>query len=115
MNGQIIYVLNRLHVKAAELCLANSGNNRVITTKYMSTLIASTARVHALLFLSRGVGKVYCDVITRSRLQLINTLIDTFFSKLRAFLTGQKRRKASDIYKEARWHSGRIFSGSKNS
>ena len=55
---------NRLHGKAAELCLANSGNNRVTTTKYMSTLIASTACVHsmcprhALLLLSCGVGKV---------------------------------------------------------
>ena len=53
---QIIYMFtdayrclltNRLHGKAAELCLANSGNNRVTTTRYMSTLIASTARVHS--------------------------------------------------------------------
>ena len=48
MNGQIICVYrglltNRLHGKAAELSLANSGNNRVTTTKYMS--IASTADV----------------------------------------------------------------------
>ena len=33
---------NRLHGKAAELCLANSGNNRITNKKYMSTLIAST-------------------------------------------------------------------------
>ena len=30
--------------------------------------------------------KFSCDVITRSCLQVINTLIDTLFSKLRAFL-----------------------------
>ena len=35
--------------------------------------------------------KFYCDVITRSCLQLINTLIDAFFSKLDAFLVDQKR------------------------
>ena len=41
--------------------------------------------------------KSYCEVITRSHLQLINTLIETFFSKLRAFLVEQKgRRKAND-------------------
>ena len=34
--------------------------------------------------------KFYCDVITRSRLQLIKTSIDTFFSKLRAFLADKK-------------------------
>ena len=37
--------------------------------------------------------KFYCDLITRSHLQPINTLIDTFFSKLRAFLVEQRRRK----------------------
>ena len=36
-------------------------------------------------------------VITRSRLQPINTLINTFFSKLRAFLVEQRgRKKAND-------------------
>jgi len=40
--------------------------------------------------------KFCCDVITSSRLQLINTSIDTFSSKLRAFLVEQKRRKAND-------------------
>ena len=36
MNGQIVYVFtNRLHGKAAELCLANSWNNSVTTTKYI--------------------------------------------------------------------------------
>ena len=34
--------------------------------------------------------KFYCDVMTRSRLQQINTSIYTFFSKLNAFLTEQK-------------------------
>ena len=36
---------SRLHGKAAELCLAMSGNNRVTTTTYMITLIASTAHI----------------------------------------------------------------------
>ena len=42
----------------------------------MSTLIASTARV------TLSMVKFYCDVISRSCSQLINNLIDTFFSKL---------------------------------
>ena len=55
---------NRLKGKAAELCLANitariTEYNRVTTTKYMSTLIASsTCTRPALLYLSCGVGKV---------------------------------------------------------
>ena len=36
--------------------------------------------------------KCYCDVIARSRLQLINTSIDTFFSKLDAFLVEEKEQ-----------------------
>ena len=39
-----------------------------------------------LLFLSRVLVKFYCDVITRSRLQLINTSIETSFSEFHAFL-----------------------------
>ena len=44
---------NRLHGKGAELCLANSQNNSVITTKHMST-----THVRTYVFLSRGVSKV---------------------------------------------------------
>ena len=33
-----------------------------------------------------------CEIITRSRVQLINTSIDTFFSKLRTFLIEQRKR-----------------------
>ena len=33
----------------------------------------------------------YCDVITRSHLQLINTLINAFFSTLHAFLAEQRK------------------------
>ena len=63
--------------------MANSRNNRVTTKKYMSTSIAS-----ALLFLSRGFGKVfYCD---QKPLTAINTSIDTFFSKLPAVLAERK-------------------------
>ena len=36
-------------------------------------------------------AKFFLDIITTSSFQLINTLIDTFFSKLNAFLTEQKR------------------------
>ena len=39
---------NRLHGKAAELCLANSGNNRVTTTKYMSTLASTALSPHVM-------------------------------------------------------------------
>ena len=74
MNGQfrLLYrrlLANCLHGKAAELCLANSGNIKVATTKYV---------------------KFHCDVITRSSLQLINTSINIFFSKLRAFLRNKE-------------------------
>ena len=96
MNAEIICVYrhlftNHLHGKAAELCLANSRNNRVTTTKYMSKLIASKySFYHAVLV------KFYCDVITRCHLQLINTSINTsintFFSKFRTFLAEQRRR-----------------------
>ena len=55
-----------------------------------STLTAFMAQ---LLFLSRVLVKFYCDIITRNRLQPINTSIDTFFSKLRAFLVEQRRRR----------------------
>ena len=43
--------------------------------------------------------KFYCDVITRSRLQLINTSIDTFFkiSYFRAFLVEQRRRRKAKV------------------
>ena len=39
-----------LHGRAADLCLANSWNNSVTTTKCMTQ--------HTLLFLSQGIGKV---------------------------------------------------------
>ena len=61
--------LQTLVNKCAELCLANSRNNTVTTIKYIEYMSV----------------KFYCDVITRSRLRIINTSIDTFFSKLRAF------------------------------
>ena len=87
MNRRIIIVYvcsykrlltNRLHDKAAELELANSWNHCVTTTKYLE-YIRSIHGTH------------------RSRLQLINTSIDTFFSELRAFLADQRRtRKAND-------------------
>ena len=101
MNRRIVYVCsykrlqtNRLHSKAAELELANSWNHCVTTTKYLE-YIHSIHGTHYTLY--TWVIKFYCDVITRSRLQLINTSIDTFFSELRAFLADQRRtRKAND-------------------
>ena len=77
---------NCLQGKAAE-------NHCVTTTKYISASLALAARV--TLSITR-ITKFHCDVITRSRLQPINTLIDTFFSKFRAFLVDQRRRKKSN-------------------
>ena len=54
----------------------------------LSTLIAFTA---VLFFLSCVLIKFYCDVITRSHLQLINTSIDTFFSKLGVVLVEEEQ------------------------
>ena len=88
---------NRLHDKAAELCLADSLNNSVTTTKYIeynySIRHMSTACVTRYPLYHVVLVKFYCDVITRSHLQLINTSINTFFSKLRAFLAKQRRRR----------------------
>ena len=41
--------------------------------------------------------KFYSDVITRCRVQLINTSNNTFFSKLRAYLLEQGRRRKANI------------------
>ena len=57
----------------------------------MSTLIASTAHGTLNSFYHMVLVKFYCDVITRNHSHLIITLIDTFFSKLRAFLAEQRR------------------------
>ena len=62
--------------------------------------MASMARI--TLSISHGfVLKFYSDVITRSCVQLINTLIDTsmdtFFSKLRAFLAEQRKRGKANV------------------
>ena len=103
MNRLRVYrclLTNHLHNKAAELCLAKSRNNRETTTKYIEYIKSIyAARVHSTRYSFYHVVliKFYCDVITRSHLQPINTSIDTFFNKLRAFLAEQRRRrKASD-------------------
>ena len=63
----------------------------------MSTCVTPSIMVRVGVHSLHVSYKVYCDVITRSRLQLINTSIDTFFSELRAFLADQRRtRKAND-------------------
>ena len=56
----------------------------VTTTKYIK-YINSIHGMH-MSFYHVVLVKFYCDIINKSRLQLINTLIDTFFSKLRALL-----------------------------
>ena len=85
MNTQIRYVYtdavtNHLHDKAAELCLANIKNNGVTTTKYTRYFF-----YHMVLV------KFYCDVPTRSHLQLIDTSINTFL--VSACLVEQRRRR----------------------
>ena len=65
-----------------------------------------------LLFLSCVLVKFYCGVITRSRLQLINTSIDTFFSKFCAFLVEQRKRKKVKRKLDGT-ASRRIISGSR--
>jgi len=63
-------------------------------------MIAFTVRV---IFSITCVDEVYRNIITSSCLQLINTSINTFFSKLHTVLADQRRiRKAND---EARWHN----------
>ena len=54
-----------------------------ITTKYMSTIIASCTHYSLhYSFYHVALVKLYCDVITRSCLQLINTSINTFLVNL---------------------------------
>ena len=71
---------NRLQGKEAE-------NHCVTTTKCISTSLAIAARV--TLSITRII--FHCDVITRRRLQPINTSIDTFFSKLGAWTKEEER------------------------
>ena len=61
--GVYSLLINHLHGKAAELYLANSGNNRVTTTKYMSTIIASCTHYSLhYSFYHVVLVKFYCDV-----------------------------------------------------
>ena len=87
--------ITRVQALANHLLQGKAAENHcVTTTKYISTSLTLAARV---TLLSRVLVKFHCDVITRSRLQPINTSIDTFFSKLRAFLVEQRRtKKAND-------------------
>ena len=78
-------------------------NRRIALQNTSITLIAFMVGVAFSITCAK---KLYCDVITRSRLQLINTSINTFFSKLCAFLVQQRRKKkVNDGCKEARWCS----------
>ena len=65
--------------------------NIVTTTKYIKYIESIHRTLYS--FYHAVLVKFYCDVITRSRLQLINTSINTFFSKLCAFLVEQRRMK----------------------
>ena len=74
------------------VCLAIIAKILVLQLQNTSSiLVAFTACI-----LSHVLVKFYCDVITRNRLQLINTLIDTLFSKLHAFSMEKRRRKTKD-------------------
>ena len=102
MNCLCVYrrlLTNRLHGKATELCLANSLNNSVTTTKYINSFHGMRMSFYHVVLV-----KFYCDVINRSRLQLICTSINTFFCKLCTFLAEQRRRrrKTNDGQKVAR-------------
>jgi len=56
----------------------------------LSTLISFTAPVTLSITCVSKALLLYCDVIIKSHLQLINTSINTFFSKLRAFLANKE-------------------------
>ena len=64
----------------------------------MNTLIPSTAFVHSTRYSFYHVVlvKFYSDIITRTRLQLINTSINSFFSKLCTFL-GEQREEGRPV------------------
>ena len=69
-------VTNHLHDKAVELYLNTSrGITSCKLIAFMAPIIPSITCV----------SKFYCDVITKSHLQLIDNLIDSFLSKLHVF------------------------------
>ena len=63
--------------------------SRVTITKYIEYINSIYATCYS--FYHMVLVKFICDVVTRSRLQLIDTSIDTFFSKLNAFLVEQRK------------------------
>ena len=72
-------------------------SKKYCTVRIFEILMYDQLNKVVLLFLSGVLVKFYCNIITRSCLQLIDTLIDTFFIKLHAFLMQQRRtRKAND-------------------
>ena len=79
--------------KAIILAFRSQGfkNNRLTTTKYIKYI--NIIHSMGMSFYHVVLVKFYCDVITRSHLHLINTSIDTFFTKLRVFLVEQRRRR----------------------
>ena len=68
----------------------------------MEILISKSHKNSNIHAVASNIPKFYCDIITRSHLQLINTSIDTFFSKLRAFLAEQRKKRRPVMEKEAR-------------
>ena len=56
----------------------------------LNTMCALLAFAACFTLYIKWLVKFYCDIITRSRLQLIKTLIDTFFSKLLCLFNGTK-------------------------
>ena len=67
-------------------------NRRIIYRHLLTNRLHGNA-AGRMSFYRMVLVKFYYDVINRSRLQLINFSIDTFFS---AFLAEQRRRKAND-------------------
>ena len=61
---------NCLHGKAAELCLANSQNNSVTTTKYMSALKHSQQALLIFLFRLQYSQSTQHTIITYTKKQL---------------------------------------------
>ena len=84
-NKSLTYMVKQLNY----VWLTAENYSEAITNYIEYNSIHGMSPQHVYVFLSRGVGKVYCDVITRSHLQLINTLINTFSG----LFSGTKKKK----------------------
>ena len=81
--------------------LTVSWNNRVITAKcimYINSIHSTCYSFYHVVLV-----KFYCDVISKSCLQLISTLIDTFFSKFRAFYWNKEEEEGMAQWTNLQW------------